>query len=66
MLDGVPQLSVMFKTVSRDCNLDCGYCYFRETLYGGRGPGSPRHRISTAMLEKFVPDGALGQSHLFR
>jgi uncharacterized protein len=52
----VPQLSVMFKTVSSDCNLDCSYCYFRETLYGGRGTGSPRRRISEAMLEKFIPE----------
>jgi len=46
----------MFKTVSSDCNLDCSYCYFRETLYGGRGSGSPRHRISAQMLEKFIPE----------
>ena len=52
----MPQLSVMFKTVSSDCNLDCGYCYYRESLYGGRGSGSPRHRISAAMLERFIPE----------
>src|SRR5438132_12323292 len=46
----------MFKTVSSDCHLDCSYCYFRETLYGGRGHGSPRQRISEAMLEKFIPE----------
>ncbi len=41
----------MFKTVSSDCNLDCGYCYYRESLYGSRA----RHRMSAEMLEAFIP-----------
>ena len=30
----MPALTVMFKTVSTDCNLDCSYCYYRESLEG--------------------------------
>ncbi len=48
----MPPLSVMFKTVSSHCNLDCGYCYFRESLEGTR----PRRQIDRGMLEKFVPE----------
>jgi uncharacterized protein len=32
----MPPLSVLFKTVSTDCNLDCSYCYYRESLEGTR------------------------------
>lgn len=42
----------MFKTVSTDCNLDCSYCYYRESLEGAR----TRRRISDEMLERFIPD----------
>lgn len=48
----MPPLSVMFKTVSTDCNLDCSYCYYRESLEGIR----VRRRIDNGMLEKFIPD----------
>jgi uncharacterized protein len=41
----------MFKTVSSDCNLDCGYCYYRESLYGGRA----RHRMTEEVLETLIP-----------
>ena len=51
----MPPLAVMFKTVSSDCNLDCGYCYYRESLYGGRGGGSGGHRVSIHLLERFIP-----------
>lgn len=47
----MPPLSVMFKTVSTDCNLDCSYCYYRESAEGTR----VRRRIERAMLERFVP-----------
>jgi serine-type anaerobic sulfatase-maturating enzyme len=48
----VPPLAVMFKTVSTDCNLDCSYCYYRESLDGTR----VRRRIDNGMLEKLIPD----------
>jgi uncharacterized protein len=47
----MPPLSVMFKTVSTDCNLDCGYCYYRESLEGSR----VRRRVEWSMLEQFMP-----------
>lgn len=47
----MPPLSVMFKTVSSDCNLDCSYCYYRQSMEGER----PRRRIDPGMLERFLP-----------
>ena len=47
----MPPLSVMFKTVSTDCNLDCAYCYYRESLEGTR----VRRRIEPRLLETFIP-----------
>lgn len=47
----MPPLPVMFKTVSTDCNLDCAYCYYRESLEGTR----VRRRIHDGMLERFIP-----------
>jgi uncharacterized protein len=47
----VPPLSVMFKTVSTDCNLDCAYCYYRESLEGTR----VRRRIEPKLLDTFIP-----------
>jgi uncharacterized protein len=41
----------MFKTVSTDCNLDCSYCYYRQSFYGSR----VRHRMTEEMLEAFIP-----------
>lgn len=41
----------MFKTVSTDCNLDCAYCYYRESLEGTR----VRRRIEPKLLETFIP-----------
>ncbi|MCP4606704.1 MAG: anaerobic sulfatase maturase [Proteobacteria bacterium] len=42
----------MFKTVSSNCNLDCSYCYFRESLEGDR----VGREIDREMLERFVPE----------
>jgi len=47
----MPALSVMFKTVSTDCNLDCTYCYYRESLEGTR----LRRRLDLSLLERFIP-----------
>jgi uncharacterized protein len=47
----MPALSVMFKTVSTDCNLDCAYCYYRESLEGTR----VRRRLDPSLLERFIP-----------
>jgi uncharacterized protein len=47
----MPPLSVLFKTVSTDCNLDCSYCYYRESSEGTR----LRRRIDRNMLEALVP-----------
>lgn len=41
----------MFKTVSSDCNLDCGYCYYRQSLEGER----LQRRIDLSLLERFFP-----------
>lgn len=46
----MPALMTMLKPVSSDCNLDCAYCYYRESLYGSRA----RHRMAEEMLETFV------------
>ena len=47
----MPTLSVMFKTVSTDCNLDCTYCYYRESLEGTR----VRRRLDMSIMERFIP-----------
>jgi uncharacterized protein len=47
----MPPLSILFKTVSTDCNLDCSYCYYRESLEGTR----VRRRIDRDMLEALMP-----------
>jgi uncharacterized protein len=48
----MPALPVLFKTVSSDCNLDCAYCYYRESLEGTR----PGRRIEPATLEAFLSE----------
>lgn len=48
----VPPLSVMFKTVSTECNLDCSYCYYRESLDGAR----VRRRTGEDLLSRFIPE----------
>jgi uncharacterized protein len=47
----MPPLSVMFKTVSSDCNLDCLYCYYRQSLEGER----VRRRMDIRLLDGFLP-----------
>lgn len=47
----MPPLSLMFKTVSTDCNLDCHYCYYRQSLEGSR----VRRRLDRSMLETLIP-----------
>jgi uncharacterized protein len=43
--------SVMWKTVSEDCNLACDYCYY--STCGGK-PGTKINRIDPQLLEKFI------------
>jgi len=40
----------MFKTVSTDCNLDCDYCYYRQSLEGTR----VRRRMEQPVLDAFM------------
>lgn len=47
----MPPLSAMFKTVSTDCNLDCSYCYYRESAEGSR----LRRRTDLSLLEALIP-----------
>ena len=47
----MPALTAMFKTVSTECNLDCSYCYYRESLEGER----QHRRIDLSMLQEFIP-----------
>jgi len=47
----MPPLSVMFKTVSSDCNLDCSYCYYRQSMEGVRA----QRRLDAVLLERFMP-----------
>jgi len=46
-------LSVMWKTVSEDCNLACDYCYY--STCGGK-PGPKINRIDSNVLEKFIKE----------
>lgn len=46
-------ISVMWKTVSEDCNLACDYCYY--STCGGK-PGPKINRIDYTILEKFIED----------
>jgi len=46
----MPILPVLFKTVSSDCNLDCAYCYYRQSLEGTR----VRRRIEGPVLDAFM------------
>ena len=46
----MPPLSALFKTVSSDCNLDCSYCYYRESLEGTR----VRRRLEEPVLRAFM------------
>lgn len=47
------RISVMWKTVSEDCNLACDYCYY-STCGGKLGPKI--NRIDSAVLDKFIKD----------
>ncbi|KGM45769.1 radical SAM protein [Neobacillus niacini] len=46
-------ISVMWKTVSEDCNLACDYCYY--STCGGK-PGPKINRIDSGILEKFIKE----------
>ncbi|MRH43292.1 anaerobic sulfatase maturase [Aquibacillus halophilus] len=46
-------ISVMWKTVSEDCNLACDYCYY--STCGGK-PGKKISKIESAILDKFIKE----------
>lgn len=46
-------ISVMWKTVSEDCNLACDYCYY--STCGGK-PGKKINRIDSKILDKFMKE----------
>lgn len=46
-------ISIMWKTVSEDCNLACDYCYY--STCGGK-PGPKINRIDSGLLEKLIQD----------
>ncbi|MGG3926977.1 anaerobic sulfatase maturase [Metabacillus fastidiosus] len=46
-------ISVMWKTVSEDCNLACDYCYY--STCGGK-PGRKINRIDFNLLDKFIKE----------
>jgi len=47
-----PPLGVLVKPACADCNLACAYCFYtpKSALY----PDSKRHRMSPAVLERFI------------
>lgn len=53
LLDGHSPMSVMWKTVSEDCNLACDYCYYSRV--GGKF-GPQVNRIESWLLEKFIKE----------
>ena len=46
----MPVLPVLFKTVSSDCNLDCAYCYYRQSREDDR----VRRRMEEPVLDSFM------------
>lgn len=48
----MPALSIMFKTVSSSCNLDCSYCYYRES----HAPKGKTNTTALCVLEKLIPE----------
>jgi len=46
-------ISVMWKTVSEDCNLACDYCYY--STCGGK-PGRQINKIDSSLLERFIKE----------
>ncbi|WMT40891.1 anaerobic sulfatase maturase [Paenibacillus sp. D2_2] len=51
--NGHSRISVMWKTVSEDCNLACDYCYY--STCGGK-PGPKINRIDSVILDKFIKE----------
>lgn len=50
----MPPLSVLFKTVSSDCNLDCSYCYYRQSLEGERVRRRMDERVLAAFMRQYM------------
>jgi len=44
-----PNLGILIKPVSADCNMACGYCYYRHV--GGLYPDVPRHRMPLEVFD---------------
>ena len=53
MVNPNSNISVMWKTVSEDCNLACDYCYY--STCGGK-PGKQIKKIDVNVLEKFIKE----------
>jgi uncharacterized protein len=50
----VPPLTVMFKTVSGGCNLNCRYCYSGQSFEEGTAPRKIEYRLLEIFLRQYM------------